>query len=165
MAQTFNDSETLAEGQQVFTAAAFVIHYFDQVPKVFLPKRAALKKFLPNVFELPGGHINFGEELITGLKREIIEELHKEINVGDPYYVFTYLNEVKKSHSLEVVYFAKFVNSIDDIQLNPADHSEYLWADEKKAIELYQEKGEADLELPAIIKGFELLNGQNLNFG
>lgn len=152
-----HDSEVLAEGQQVITAAAFITHKFDGITKVFLPKRAATKKFLPNVFELPGGHIDFGEDIETGLKREIYEEFQKEIEVSDPFYVFTYLNEIKKSHSVEIIYFAHFVDSIDNITLHPEDHSEYVWADEKTALELYMQKGEDDAELPAIIKGFKLV--------
>lgn len=155
--KTKHDSETLAEGQQVITAAAFITHQFDGVPKVFLPKRAATKKFLPNVFELPGGHIDFGEDVESGLKREIFEEFQKEVHVLDPFYVFTYMNTIKKSHSVEIIYFAQFVESIDDIILHPEDHSEYVWADEKTAIDLYMKKGEDDAELPAIKKGFKLL--------
>lgn len=158
-----HDSETLAVGQQVITAAAFITHNFNGIFKVFLPRRAKTKKFMPDVFELPGGHIDFGEDLVKGLKREIVEEFQKEIVVGDPFYVFTYQNEVKQSHSIEVVYFAKFIGSIDEINLYPQDHSEYVWADEQTAIELYLQKGEDDTELPAIKKGFSLLNGARLN--
>ena len=86
--KTVHDSETLAEGKQVITACAFIHHNFDGVEKVFLPKRADTKKFLPGVYELPGGHIDFGEELVEGLKREIEEEFDIQINVGDPFYAF-----------------------------------------------------------------------------
>ena len=34
--------------------------------KILLPKRASTKKFLPNVYELPGGHIDFGEDIADG---------------------------------------------------------------------------------------------------
>jgi 8-oxo-dGTP pyrophosphatase MutT (NUDIX family) len=78
-----HDSETPARGQQVISACAFIHHEFDGVPKVFLPKRADTKKFLPGLYELPGGHIDFGEELVDGLKREIKEELGMTVTVGD----------------------------------------------------------------------------------
>jgi 8-oxo-dGTP pyrophosphatase MutT (NUDIX family) len=164
MKKISHDSETLAKGQQVFTAAAFIYNNFDGVIKVFLPKRSASKKLLPNVFELPGGHVDFGEDMIMGLKREISEEFQKNIKVADSFYVFTYTNEIKGSHSIEVIYFAQFEDSIEDIILHPEDHSEYVWADEETAISLYLEKGEDDAELPAIRKGFDLLNGGSLSF-
>jgi 8-oxo-dGTP diphosphatase len=157
-----HDSETPAHGQQVITACAFIHHNFNGVPKVFLPKRAGTKKFLPGVFEMPGGHIEFGEDIEVGLKREVHEELGKDVVLGDPFAVFSYVNEIKGSHSVEIIYMAQWVGGINDIQLNPEDHSEYTWFSEE---ELLREKGaqllkplkEKDPEYIAILKGFEML--------
>src|SRR6266566_5216805 len=74
MPKTSHDSETPAHGQQVITACVFIHHNFDGIEKLFWPKRADTKKFLPGVYELPGGHIDFGEDITAGLKREIQEE-------------------------------------------------------------------------------------------
>lgn len=82
--KTTHDSETPAHGQQVMSACAFIWHDFDGVKKLFLAKRADTKKFLPGFFELPGGHIDFGDDLVVGLKREIMEEFDMAISVGDP---------------------------------------------------------------------------------
>ncbi len=74
MGKVVHDSETLASGQQVMSACAFIHHDFDGLNKFFLAKQATTKKFLPGKLEMPGGHIDFGEELITGLAREVQEE-------------------------------------------------------------------------------------------
>lgn len=164
--KTFHDSETPAENQQVITACAFIHHRFGNIEKVFLPKRAEAKKFLPNIYELPGGHIEFGEDPVTGLKREIFEELQMDINVGDPFYVFTYQNNVKKSHSAEIIYFAVFTDPLEKININPEDHSEYGWFSENEIENILTEnKNENDQEIIAIYKGFLLLKGKELNFG
>jgi 8-oxo-dGTP diphosphatase len=152
-----HDSETAAYGQQVFTACAFIHHDFDSTTKVFMPKRAATKKFLPGVFELPGGHIDFGEQMVDGLKREIQEEFHRDIAVGDPFAVFTYMNDIKGTHSLEVVYFAQFTEETAVIRLHPEDHSEYKWFAETDLYELPE-----DEETAAIRRGFALLQGKPL---
>lgn len=157
-----HDSETPAHGQQVITACAFIHHDFNGVPKVFLPKRAETKKFLPGVFEMPGGHIEFGEDIEAGLKREIREELNKDVVLGDPFAVFSYVNEIKGSHSVEIIYMAKWIGGIDDIQLNPEDHSEFAWFSEEelrksKGSQLSKLDGEKDPEYLAILKGFEML--------
>jgi len=157
--KTSHDSETAAHGQQVFTACAFIHHDFDGITKVFMPKRAATKKFLPNKFELPGGHIDFGEQMEAGLAREVKEELEKDIVVGDPFAVFTYINEVKGSHSIEVDYFAQFKDGIDDIILHPEDHSEYKWLAESDVDQLPQD----DDETRAIRRGFALLQAKSLH--
>ena len=160
-----HDSEIPAAGQQVFTACAFIHQKIDGEEKVFLPRRAKTKKFLPDVFELPGGHVDFGEEMVVGLKREIEEEFNMKVSVGDPFAVFTYTNEIKGSHSIEVIYFAEFVSSLDQIKLNPEDHSEFRWIGEDEIDQIMSEnKRGDDPEIQAIKKGFELLNGNSLLF-
>jgi 8-oxo-dGTP diphosphatase len=164
MTKIFHDSETLKEGQQVFTACAFVHQKFDGVEKVFLPKRAQTKKFLPGVYELPGGHIDFGEDMVTGLKREVHEEFGMRVAVGDPFAVFTYENAIKKSHSIEVVYFARFEDPIDQITLAPEDHSAYVWVAEDELHTIYTaNKLEDDEEMRVIKRGFALLRGEALD--
>ena len=161
MGSVNHDSETPAHGQQVITACAFITHDFDGVVKVFLPKRASTKKFLPGVFELPGGHIEYGEDIEEGLIREVREELNKEITLGEPFAVFTYINEVKGSHSVEVIYFAQFIGGIDDLKINPEDHSTYEWLSEAEVRERVQEISsdgtDQDPEYLAILKGFQIM--------
>lgn len=165
MPKITHDSETPSHGQQVLTAAAFIHHEFEGIEKVFLPKRAATKKFLPGVFELPGGHIDFGEEMVTGLNREIKEEFAMQISVGDPFYVFTYENNMKGSHSIEVIYFAQFTSPLDEIVFHPEDHSEFIWlAKDEIAIMLSDLKRKDDPEVKAIERAFALLAGDTLKF-
>jgi len=162
MTKIAHDSETPAHNQQVITACAFIHQKFDGVEKVFLPKRAATKKFLPNVYELPGGHIDFGEDPLAGLRREIAEEFEADLSVGDPFFVFTYTNEVKGSHSIEVIYFAQFSSDLSSITLHPEDHSEYGWFAEDELIQATTPgKGLDDIEFVAMRKGFALLRGES----
>lgn len=165
MNPTIHDSETPAQDQQVITACAFLHHSFEGVMKVFLPKRAETKKFLPGVYELPGGHIDFDEDLITGLKREIQEEFGMNCSVGDPFAAFTYTNAVKGSHSIEVIFFAQFIDPIENLKLKPEDHSEYGWF---AVDELYKtqndKKGKDDPEQIAMLKAFKMLAGNNPDF-
>lgn len=156
-----HDSEIPAHGKQVITACALIHHNFNGVIKVFLPKRAGTKKFLPSVFELPGGHIDWGEDIVEGLKREIVEEHGMQIKVGDPFAAFTYSNEVKGSHSVEVVYFATFEDPIENIKLNPEDHSEFKWISQN---EIESIGSISDEEMRNVKKGLALLNGQKLYF-
>jgi 8-oxo-dGTP diphosphatase len=159
MNKTSHDSEKPAQGQQVITACAFIYHNFDGANKLFIPKRADTKKFLPGVYELPGGHIEFGEDIVDGLKREILEEFNMKISVGDPFYVFTYTNNIKGSHSVEVDYLATFEDPIENIKINPSDHSEFLWISENEVDKIISDKkGVDDPEIKAIKKGFEILN-------
>ena len=166
MTDVIQDSASPAHGQQVITACALIHHDFDGVTKVFLPKRADAKKFLPGVYELPGGHIDFGENIVDGLKREVREELGIDITVGDPFYVFDYTNAVKGSHSLEVIYFATLVGSLENITLNPEVHSTAGWFSRAELAEVHTTtKGVDDPEIIALNRAFALLEGASLNFG
>ncbi len=156
-----HDSETPAKGQQVLTACAFIHQKVEGVEKVFLPRRAETKKFLPGVYELPGGHVDFGEDVVAGLQREVMEEFTMQISVGDPFAVFTYTNNIKGSHSIEVIYFAKFEGDIANIRINSEDHSEYGWFAEADISNVISaNKREEDPEIQAIKKGFALLRGE-----
>lgn len=156
------DSATPAIGQQVITAVAFIHQMLDGVEKVFLPRRSARKKFLPGVFEMPGGHIDFGEDMVAGLKREIKEEFGITITVGDPFAAFTYINEVKQSHSIEVAYYSTFSGDPHSICLDPEGHSEYVWLSEGELSRAYTaDKPADDEEFVAVRHGFALLNGRS----
>lgn len=149
------------KGQQLITACAFIYRYTNGIPELFIPKRAITKKFLPGVFELPGGHIEYGESLEYGLKREIKEEFNRNIIVQEPYYAFTYMNEVMGSHSVEIVFFACFKMNRKDIKidLNLKDHSEYLWLKRSNLkFIINANKTDSDPEIKAIKKGFSILN-------
>ncbi|HAU99126.1 MAG: hypothetical protein UX04_C0001G0178 [Microgenomates group bacterium GW2011_GWF2_45_18] len=166
MPKTIHNSETPAQGEQIITACAFIHHNFSGIEKVFLPKRAPTKKFLPNVYELPGGHIEYGENIVSGLQREIREEFGMNNIIGDPFYVFTYTNDIKGSHSIEVIYFATFADPIDMITLNPEDHATFGWFAEFEISNIAHENNrDGDLEIKAIMKGFRILWGERYNLG
>lgn len=167
------DSATPAHGQQVISACAFIHHNFNGTPKLFLAKRAKTKKFLPDVYELPGGHIDFGEDIVDGLKREVKEEHNMSISVGDPFYVYTYNNHIKGSHSVQAIYFAQFLEPINQIIINPEDHSTFGWfsKDEVKnlrneiVIDIHVDHNYSDdPEYLTMLRGFELLEGGSLRF-
>lgn len=159
MNKVSHDSETPAQGQQVITACAFIHRKIDGIEKVFLPKRADTKKFLPGKYEIPGGHIDYGEDIRAGLIREINEELGVKIKLGDPFAVFTYTNDVKGSHSIEVVYFAQIIGNPDHIKIDLDDHSACGWFTEDQAVGLNGSR--EDEEVAVIKKGFALLKGES----
>ncbi len=75
------------ETKQTITACAFL----HNDGKVLIGKRADTKSFLPGKWELPGGHIEFGETIEKGLVRELKEEFNIDIALDKPYHEFTYV--------------------------------------------------------------------------
>jgi ADP-ribose pyrophosphatase YjhB (NUDIX family) len=106
------------------------------------------------------------DSIVAGLRRELQEELGKEIVIGDPFAAFTYNNDIKRSHSIEVVYFANFKDSTEGISINPADHSGYDWITEDQLNLVAQNKvrGKEDEEYIILDKAFKLLRGESLIF-
>lgn len=158
--ETHQDSATLAEGQQVITACAVVYREGNDGHEIMVARRALTKKFLPGKFELPGGHIDFGETLEDGLRRELKEELDIDVVVGDVVGAFTYVNEVKRSHSVEIIFFAKLANGCLP-KINPADHSEIVWVNQNNLSIVENENGADDQEFPFLVQALELLERNN----
>lgn len=134
---------------QVITACALIC----KDNKILIAKRAATKKFLPNIYEIPGGHIEFGESIEEGLVREVKEELNIDVLIGDPVYVFDYI--VGNNHIVEIDYLAYLKDTNQEVILNEADHSEFYWLTEENIDKYIPPE---DRELPAIKKAFKLLN-------
>ena len=153
-----HDSETPADGQQVLTACAFIYKKTTEWIKVFIPQRASTKKFLPWVFELPWGHIEYWEDMVEWLKREIDEEFWMVVEIGECFEVFTYMNDIKWTHSLEAIYFATFVWDEKYIELHPEDHQSFLWISKEEISSILDDvKWEDDSEIQAIKKWFSIL--------
>lgn len=135
---------------QAITACAFL----HKNGKLFIAKRADTKKFLPGKYELVGGHIDFGETIEEGLKREIAEELKMDVIIENPYHAFTYISENGNKHSVEIDYFARMKNPEQEITPNPKDHSGYRWIGANEIDEYFED---GDAEKIAVQKGFQLL--------
>ncbi len=154
---TPQDSATLAEGQQVITACAAIYRKGSNGHEIMVARRALTKKFLPGKFELPGGHIEFGETLVGGLCRELKEELAIDVIVGDVVGAFTYVNKVKRSHSVEIIFFAQLAGGCLP-KINIDDHSEIIWINQDNLHIVEDENGSSDQEFPFIVRALELLN-------
>src|SRR3989338_5335551 len=137
--------------QQSITACTFL----HKGGKLFVAKRAKTKSFLPDIFEIPGGHIEFGETLEDGLRREIMEEFHIDIIVQNVFHAFTYVSGNGAVHTIEVDYFAVMKDPAQEIQLNPHDHSEYAWVTKEEVDKYFDAK---DQVKEIIDKGFNLLD-------
>jgi len=136
--------------KQVITACVFL----HKNSKVLIAKRADTKTFLPGVWELVGGHIEFGETVIEGLKREVKEELNIEVQISRPYYEFTYVTDDKLEHVVEIEYLATLKDPNQEIVVKPDDHSDFAWITEDE-IEKYFSGN--NLEGNALKKGFKAI--------
>lgn len=138
------------KGQDI-TVCAFI----HQDGKALIAKRAATKSFLPNKFELLGGHVEFGETPEEVLKRELMEELELKIIVGNPYHAFAYLTNEGTRQSVEIDYVARFADPNQEIKTKPDEHSEVRWIGRDEVDSYFAPD---DDEKIAVIKGFEVIS-------
>ena len=92
--------------------------------KFLVTKRSLINDFLPNLFDLPGGTVEFGEDPKEALEREIFEETSLKVEVLKPVYLYS---EVQKEirHQIWIIYECRYLGG--EIKLNPEEHDEYKW--------------------------------------
>lgn len=140
---------------QKIVACAAIHHNFDGVQKLLLTRRSLNSDFLPGNYEIPGSHIEPGEDLVAGLKREIKEELGIEIEVQDPFAAFTYTHN--DSHTVEVVYLAT-TTTPTNITIQQDEVDSFVWIAESEIdTVVVPNKSPNDQELPILRRAFTLL--------
>ena len=104
---------------QKIGVSAFI--YKDK--KVLMVKRSKTETPFPGNWEIPGGKVEYAEDLEVAIKREVKEETGLKIKIKQPYAAFSYL--WKKIHRIDIQYFCQPLSS--KIQLSE-EHDKYLWA-------------------------------------
>jgi len=109
--------------------------YVDAIIKnnkdeILFLKRTSQSNFEPNKWGLPGGHLNEGETLEEGIKREVIEETGIEIK--DCKKIFTF-----ESKDCIIYYFECIpVNDKYEVTLVENEHSNYIFSKNWNELEL-----------------------------
>lgn len=136
--------------RQIITACVFL----HEDGKVLIGKRSSNKSFLPGKWELPGGHVEFGETIEQCLKRELQEEFNIDIVLDKPYSEYTYVMNDGKDHVIEVLYFVQMRGPNQKIKINKNEIEEYKWISRDEVDDYFKEN---DDEGNAIRKGFKVL--------
>lgn len=95
--------------------------------KVLLLKRSDKSGFLAGCWEMPGGKLEFGEDPVCGVLREVKEEAGVECEVICPYHVWHTVNEYKgvDTHFVEIDFILK---QKPNQKVRPADGmDEFKW--------------------------------------
>ena len=117
-------NQAQADGVQVYITGGIFV--YDG--KVLIVQRAAGDNYLPNFWEVPGGKVDVGEDLIAGFNREMFEETGlKNLKITRFTTTFDYLSRSGK--------FARQFNFLincdvlPEIKLDPAEHQNMAWVE------------------------------------
>ena len=80
---------------------------------------------MPGVWEVPGGKMDYGEEPLESLKREVFEEVGLKIEPLNPFCVVSHVSPIKQA--IRIVYKANLAKK-EEVKLSH-EHSDYKWSD------------------------------------
>lgn len=99
----------------------------------------------------PGGRLKVGEYFLDALKREVLEEVGIEVEIGNPFYADEWRPKVKGEQWQVVATFFLCEPKSLDVRLNQ-DHDSFRWVDFEEAMTMSI--------LPETKKAFEALKQQ-----
>jgi len=92
--------------------------------------RRAPDQVMAGYWEFPGGKVDTGESNIQALKRELDEELGIHIDSASP------IDSITHDYGSMFVNIAFFSCPVDESELTPLVHDEFLWVSEDEAVSL-----------------------------
>ena len=95
--------------------------------RILLLQRSLKSGFDPGRWELPGGKINYGENLGDALQREVQEEVGLVIKVGRPFKTWHFIKE--PFWVTGVTFLCDYVSG--DVKLRP-EHAASVWIDPER---------------------------------
>ena len=143
----------------VITVKAVVV---NNDGKVLVLKRPEHEKSGAGKYDLPGGSIEYGEDIKPALTREIKEETGLEAEIGPVIHVFDFeKGEGGESATIGkgIRFLAHYKNG--DVKLDEKEHSQFEWLEIDKAIEKFENKGFEKDKRNSLIKAKEYLELKN----
>jgi len=92
--------------------------------KFLVLHRSRIDGYMPGFWDIPGGTIEFGEDIINALIREINEETGLKVEVGKIISAYGYKSGEDR-HQFQLTYECKYISG--EIELEECSHDEYRW--------------------------------------
>ena len=90
-------------------------------------------------WDLPGGRLHKNETLVEGLKREVLEEMGVEIEIGKLIYAESYIRSRDNLPTVLLAYSARFLNPEKPFAIPSEEIAEAQWIEYEKinTVEIY----------------------------
>lgn len=94
--------------------------------KFLVTRRALIDDYMPGLWDLPGGTIEFGEDIKKALTREIKEETGLKVKIGKILSAYGYQSGENR-HQFQLIY--KCNHSSGEVKFDSRFHMDYRWID------------------------------------
>ena len=129
----------------------------DEAGRILLVKHVPERGgFWQGKWICPGGRLDFGETIEEGIKREVMEETHLEIELLKPLPPFDRIVGSNDEASLHVIYI-DYRARVTGGKLKPgSDVGEAIWVEKKQVLQIWEELHEDTQKLLRIAKIVDL---------
>lgn len=124
-----------------YQSVAVHVNIKNSEGKYLIFKRSPDCEFGPNLYDIPGGRVDFGENPNESAVREVFEELGFVVKNTKPVFVHSEIQKETR-HQIWIIYECDYDGS--DIKLNLKEHTEYHWVSLDEAKE-YSKIGVIDI--------------------
>jgi len=95
--------------------------------EILLLQRSLKSGFDPGLWELPGGKLEYGENLVEALKREVKEEVGLDIEVGRPFKTWHFIKD--PFWVTGVTFLCDYISGSVNLS---SEHGDHVWIDPKE---------------------------------
>ncbi|MDR1694069.1 MAG: NUDIX domain-containing protein [Lactobacillaceae bacterium] len=96
--------------------------------KILVLKRSAEEEVYTSLWDIPGGKMEFGEQPVEALKREIMEETGLEVDIKKPFTVWSFMAK-PDLQIVGVTLIAEYVSG--EVKLS-SEHTDFKWIEAKE---------------------------------
>ncbi len=110
--------------KKVISVSAYITNKKDEV----LILKRAMESTTPGIWEIPGGGVEWGEDPVLALRREVNEECDLDVEIEGPIDIISYLKERDEYivHAVNIVFKAFMKPDDQEVRISQ-EHIEYRW--------------------------------------
>ena len=93
--------------------------------KILVLKRSCKEDVFAELWDIPGGKIEYGEKTIDGIKREVFEETGLDVEIEfRPWSLWSFMTPAKERQTVGITLLAKYLGG--EVKLSN-EHTDYKW--------------------------------------
>ena len=93
--------------------------------KILVLKRSCEEDVFAELWDIPGGKIEYGEKIIDGIKREVFEETGLDVEIEfRPWSLWSFMTPAKERQTVGITLLAKYLGG--EVKLSN-EHTDYKW--------------------------------------